>query len=347
MALAIEVEDLVKRYPPRRGYRDLIRRRPRRGPAAPALDGVTLRIAEGEAFGLLGQNGAGKTTLIRILMTALLPTSGTARVGGHDVVHEMQEVRRLIGVVNGDERSFYWRLSGRQNLDFYAALYHVPAGQRRARIGELLERVGLDDAADRQFQTYSSGMRQRLGIARGLLTRPRILFMDEPTRSLDPISARDVRELVREHVLGDPRRTVLLATHSMAEAEQLCDRLALVRRGHVVAAGALADLRRELRYGTGCELELRGGSAELGTRIRGLAGILTFEVQETPESRLFRLTLGEDPGTLSALLGLVLGAGAQVLACRTNEVSLEEIFLRTLDERPLAQPEGALREAVA
>jgi ABC-2 type transport system ATP-binding protein len=201
---------------------------------------------------------------------------------------------------------------------------------RAARIEELLERVNLTADADRPVRTYSTGMRQRLGIARGLLSEPEVLFMDEPTRSLDPISARDVRILVKDHVMSDPKRAVILATHSMAEAEALCDRVAFVRRGEIVAAGPLAELRRTLHPGIRCELVLRGHPAGAATALRAAVPLVDIAVDDTDDDQHIRIILDEASGALNQVLRAIMVAGAEILDCRTSEASLEEIFVRTL-----------------
>ncbi len=343
MTPAVEVIDLVKHYPQATGYRDVVRRS-RSAPGGveprPALAGISLEIAPGELFGLLGQNGAGKTTLIRILTTALRPTSGTARVAGHDVENDTMGVRRSIGLISGEERSFYWRMTGRQNLVFFAAIAHIPLRQRTARIEELLERVHLTADADRPVRTYSTGMRQRLGIARGLLNEPEVLFMDEPTRSLDPISAKEVRVLVREHVMSDPKRAVILATHSMAEAEALCDRVAFVRRGEIVAAGPLAELRRTLHPGIRCDIVVRGHPAAAATALRAAVPLVDLAVDDAEADQHIRIILDEASGALNQVLRTLMVAGAEILDCRTSEASLEEIFVRTLGADAEPTPES-------
>jgi len=338
MSHVIEVDDLTKQYPITTGYRRLMPGRSSRARRSaelmrpPALAGVSLTVAAGEAFGLLGQNGAGKTTLIRILTTALLPTSGHASVLGYDVVADAQAIRRRIGVITGEERSFYWRLTGRENLEFFATLAHVDGSRRSARIAELLERVSLAAHADRPVRSYSSGMRQRLGIARGLLASPDVLFMDEPTRSLDPISARDVRALVREHVLGDPTRAVILATHSMVEAESLCDRVAFVRRGSVVAAGPLRELRATIHPGRLVDLLVRGAAPAIETALRLGAHVEDLEVHEEDGLQRVRGVVDDRPGAVDSLLRAVMGSGAEIVDCRITEASLEDLFVRTLDD---------------
>ena len=219
----ISVEDL------RKHYRDVR-----------AVDGITFSVAEGEVFGLLGHNGAGKTTTIKVLTGRALPTSGTAHVAGFDVATERARIRPLINLVF-EEQNLYDRISGRENLRLFARLYGVP----ESRADELLERVGLAPAAKRKVKTYSSGMKQRLLLARSLVNSPRVLFLDEPTRGLDPTSARELRDLVRDLSRGGV--TVFLTTHYMEEADELCQRVAFLSQGKVVALDTPRELK--LRYG--------------------------------------------------------------------------------------------------
>jgi ABC-2 type transport system ATP-binding protein len=335
MAPAIEAHALTKRFRTLHTYRDLVFY-PWRKAAHLAVDHISLQIERGELFGLLGQNGAGKTTLIKMLCTALLPSSGSAAIAGYDVVRQARQVRERIGLVSGEERSFYWRLTGRQNLEFFAALNHVPAATARERIGTLLERVGLTEHADRPFRTYSSGMRQKLGIARGLLNNPQVLFMDEPTRSLDPISAQTMRSFVSEYIIGELGCTVILATHSMAEAEELCDRLAFVRTGQVVAQGTITQLRQQLHYGIRCELRLRHMPPELADTLRQRAGVSEISITREEIGPRLDLTISEEGPLLAALLRDIIESGAEIYHFQTRQVSLEEIYLRTLSPAPRA-----------
>lgn len=336
MQLAIETHALTKRFRKLHRYRDLVLY-PWRKADHLAVDQVSLAIAPGELFGLLGQNGAGKTTLIKMLCTALLPSAGGAHVAGYDIVRQTHQVRERIGLVSGEERSFYWRLTGRQNLEFFAALHHVPEATARHRIGDLLRRVGLADQADQPFRTYSSGMRQKLGIARGLLHQPQVLFMDEPTRSLDPISAQSMRRFVAEYIIGELGCTVILATHSMAEAEELCDRLALIRTGKVVAQGTIAQLRQGLHYGTRCSLRLRHMPPELPDALGRLPGLHDLAVSRDEPGHLVELTLREEGLALATLLREVVESGADIYHFETRQITLEEIYLRTLSA-PAEQP---------
>ena len=333
MSPAIHTTALTKRFRRLDGIRDVVAYPWRRADVL-AVDAVALTVQRGELFGLLGPNGAGKTTLIRMLSTALLPTSGGARVAGHDVVADARAVRRSIALVGCDDRSFFPRLTGRANLEFFAALGQVPAARARRRIGELLERTGLGESAERPFHTYSSGMRQKLAFARGLLSDPEVLFLDEPSRSLDPISAREVRSLISEYLVGELGRTVVLATHSLTEAEELCDRMALIRDGRVVGAGTVAELRRSLPHGVRCELRLAAVPVALASALRGLPGVLDVDAPDGDEPGLLRLTLGDEDAVLDTVLRAVIDHAGRIRSCTTREASLEEIYVATLADPP-------------
>lgn len=198
-----------------------------------ALGRLDLTVTRGEVHGLLGPNGAGKTTLCKILSTVLLPTTGTAQVFGHDVVKDTQAVREIIGIVFGGERGLYTRLTARQNLRYWSALYRQPTAIGKARAAQLLDRVGLADRADERVETFSRGMKQRLHLARGLIGDPRRVILDEPTIGMDPVAARDFRVLVGE--LRGEGRTILVTTHDMGEAEAVCDRVSLIDGGSLIA----------------------------------------------------------------------------------------------------------------
>jgi ABC-2 type transport system ATP-binding protein len=239
----VEVRALTRSFPVRRGWRETLRH-PRAGTRATVVDRVTLRVGRGELFGVLGPNGAGKTTLFKMLSTLVLPESGSATVDGADLVREAARVRRVMAPVGADERSLMWRISARENLRLYGALHGLRGHVLADRVAELLEVVELADAADRIVAGFSSGMRQRLLIARALLSRPRVLLLDEPTRSLDPVSARRFRAFLRDTVVGASGCTVLLATHDAEEALELCDRVGVLNRGRLLAVGTPADLAR-------------------------------------------------------------------------------------------------------
>ncbi len=320
MPTAIETFDLSKRYPPVTGWRRFSRTTITAGDA---VSHINLDVREGELFGLLGPNGAGKTTLVKILCTLILPTSGTARIGGYDLAHSDQ-VRAQVGLSTGDERSFYWRLSGRQNLAFFGALSDLPRSLLPQRVDEVLRQLGLDSVADRPFQTYSSGMRQRLGIARALLHRPRILFLDEPTRSLDPNSTLQLHTLIQEELLARAGMTIFLTTHRLDEAEKLCDRVGIMHKGQLQALGSLEDLRHSLQARHRYLLTVQNLPDEAAQYVCQAHPSLRLEPDHNGDL-LFTLdsTTAE---TLPAIITGVVAAGGRIQAVQREEVSLEELF---------------------
>ena len=238
---AILAENLVKKYPVFRGFRELIRR-PLDRRTVTALDGLDLQVGSGRVFCLLGPNGAGKTTLIKILATLVLPDSGRAFVEGHNVAREPGSAKGEVGYAINDERSFYWRLTGRQNLEFFTELYGLRGRVRDRRVDELLRIAGLAAAADLRFNSYSTGMRQMLSFARALLADAAILLVDEPTRSLDPQAADRVRSFLRDELARRQGKTVLWATHDLGEAADCADDIAVISRGRIRLSGPAATL---------------------------------------------------------------------------------------------------------
>ena len=319
---AIEVVDLVKRFPQRRRLRQLFSR----GDEKVALDHVSLSIEQGEIFGLLGPNGAGKTTLVKILSTLVLPTEGTALVGGLDVVKYSRDVRRRIGVVYGDERTFFWRLSVLENLRFYAALYQIPGPEAERRIRRLLDLVGLAHVSDVQMHHFSTGMKQRAAIARGLLNDPEILFMDEPTRGLDPIAALDLRKLVMEHV-ADGRRTVLVATHIMDEAEDLCHRVAFISHGRIQLIGSIDQLRNLLRADEHYVIVVGDVDVPLVMSLQQVEGVRSVSIANE-DNGVLKLELTVQRGSMAVPLVIrkLVEAGGRVWSCTPQELSLESMF---------------------
>jgi ABC-2 type transport system ATP-binding protein len=241
----VRIERLEKRFPRRTGWRAVLRH-PRRREWVTVLDSVSCDVREGEFFGLLGPNGAGKTTLFKTLSTLITPDGGRAWIAGHEIGRDPGGVRGVLTPVVPEERSLHWRLTARQNLIVFAALHGLPRAEAARRIEELLAAVGLDDTGAKLVAEFSSGMRQRLLLARALLARPRVLLLDEPTRSLDPISARGFRAFLRQEIVGRQGCTVLLATHNAEEALELCDRVGVLDRGRLLAVGAPGDLARRL-----------------------------------------------------------------------------------------------------
>jgi len=253
---AIAVSELVKDYPrPSVGWRSFFLPSWKQG-VIRALDGVSLRVRRGSVFGLLGTNGAGKTTLIKICYNLLVPTSGSVHVLGEDPQHHGRGIRSRMGMVNSEERSFYWRLSGRRNLEFFAALQGLDGHSAHRRIAELGELTGITEYLDVPFSDYSSGMRQKAAVARALLHDPEVLLMDEPTRSLSPDAAYPLQDLIRTELVERRGKTVFLATQDMDEAERLCEDVALLHRGRLLYIGTLNGLLREGRRELGEEARL-------------------------------------------------------------------------------------------
>jgi ABC-2 type transport system ATP-binding protein len=329
---AIEAIGLHKTFIKKRSIRDLVTHPFRRAERVRALRGVDLRVGEGEIFGLLGPNGAGKTTILKILSCLVLPDEGRALIGGYET-REEKRVKPRIGLVHSDERSFYWRLSGRENLQFFATLYDVPSDRKKARIEELLERVDMTNDADRRFSDYSSGMKQRMAIARALLHDPPILLMDEPTRSLDPASAMSLRRFIEEELSGRDAKTIILATHNLHEAEALCGRIAILVRGLVREVGTVDEVRRWSVHEQRFRVEVSDWTGEM-------AGPWQV-VSDTPceAGRRLEIVLDEG-GRLNDLLDRLIGAGVGIDGCDRIEPDLEDAFSRIIEQDAAAREAG-------
>src|SRR5512145_1047819 len=298
---AIEARQLVKKFPARPGTGDKSGSpAPKRGFFAKkepktmftAVNGVDLQIERGEIFGLLGPNGAGKSTTIRMLCTLLEPTSGTAQVNGFDIVRQANDVRRSLGTVLAGERSIYWKLTGRENLEYFAALYHIPAEIAKKRVDELIERMELKERANELVEKYSTGMRQRIAIAKALLARPPILLLDEPTLGLDPQAARNLRELIAQ--LKQEGHTILLTTHYMEEADQLSDRIGIIDTGKVIALDTPEGLKRRIDQKEIIRLELSGWHDDLADRLRSITGIENLVTRQADGDGLWEISLQAD-----------------------------------------------------
>jgi ABC-2 type transport system ATP-binding protein len=334
-----------------RGIRRVYRAKPS---DVTALDGVDLEVAPGEFFGLLGPNGAGKTTLIKILTTLLSPTEGEARVFGFDVVRETKQIRRIMNMVAGGEQSGYGILTVREQLWMFSQFYGLPGRDGWRRADELIDALGLADQRHQRVSTLSTGQRQAMNFARGLLNDPWILFLDEPTLGLDVSAARAVREIVVAWKRAVPGRTVLLTTHYMAEADEMCERIAIVDRGRILAIGTPAELRQRVQRESIFRLELDrldGGPAVLA-RLPGVlrAVSATDEARdgtgEARQSVVVNLVLHED-AALGGVVGALGGLGARILALRKSEPTLEDVFVELVgrgfeesaDERPALEVE--------
>ena len=293
-----------------------------------AVRGVSFAIEPGELFGLLGPNGAGKTTTIKMLITLLIPTKGSASVLGFDVVKDAREVRKRIGYVFGGERGVYERLNGYDNLRYFAELYGVPPAEIRPRIEYLLELVGLKGREQERTEGYSRGMKQRLHIARGLLHDPPVVFLDEPTIGLDPVGARELRATIGS--LAEAGKTILLTTHYMFEADALCDRIAVINKGKIVAEGTPADLKRGVAAGAVVEVEVFGLPEGTPDRVRGLGGVKSVSVEERDQAQVLIVQTQVDVELTQSILGTLNGANIGRISRR--EPTLEDAYVSLVDD---------------
>jgi ABC-2 type transport system ATP-binding protein len=330
---AITVRDLRRTYRLTEGH---LHRRHRE---VEALRGISFEVAPGELFGLAGPNGAGKTTTVRILSTLLEPTAGEARVLGHDVVREARQVRRQIGILFGGERGLYGRVSGWHNLRYFANLFGLPSAQAKRRIAELLEQVGLTERAHDRVDTYSRGMKQRLHIARALLHEPQVLFLDEPTIGLDPIGAREIRDMIR--ALRDAGHTILLTTHDMAEADALCDRLAVIAGGRLLTVASPQELRSHVSDLYVLEVTLRHDATGALAALRDLCtgeGALT--VAEQAGGPVVRIQSERWRQLLDAIPAAVGWDRIGPLVLR--EPTLEDVYVRLVSRDGATMQGGAV-----
>ncbi len=314
------------------GLRRVYRRRGRpfaRGENIVAVEAISFTVPAGTIFGLLGPNGAGKTTTIKMLTTLLLPTAGTATVGGNDVVRDDRRVREQLGVVLGGDRGLYASLTGWDNLVYFGNLYGMLPGSIRRRADEALRLVGLRDRAHERVEGYSRGMKQRLHLARALLHDPPILVLDEPTIGLDPSAAVDLRHAIAALV---PERTVLLTTHDMHEADQLCREIAIIDRGRIVVQGSPAELKRRVEGERRIVITAREGLGSVGreveerlARLAGARGVMR-EVTAAGGAE-FTVLCADTASTLDATLAVLRDRGASVSGVRVVEPTLEDVFL--------------------
>lgn len=300
----------------------------RRQRTTSAVEDVDLRVERGELFGLLGPNGAGKTTLVKMLCTLILPTRGGATVAGYPL-QQAAEIRAAVGLMVTDDRSFYWRLSGRENLTFFAALHRIHGASARRRVDEVLEQVAMTAHADARFSEYSTGMKQRIALARCLLHRPRILFLDEPSRSLDPVATRRLHDLLQQ-LIEERDVTIFLITHNLAEAEKLCERVAVMNRGRIRTIGEPVALRKRLRQRLQYDLLVEALPVERRDELRALAPDLVVAPSESQTRLRFSLTTSD--AALTDLLDRLRAWGTTIYSIESQAPSLDEVFAHFTDE---------------
>lgn len=319
--LAVEVEELGRIYKIRGSKKERNARR-----ELIALQDVNLVVEQGELFGLLGPNGAGKTTLIKILTTLLAPTSGSASVAGHNVVAEPGKVRALINMVSGGESSGYGLLTVRENLWMFSQFYGLSSKEANKRILDLLKIVGLEDRINTKSSDLSTGLRQKMNIVRGFLTDPQVLFLDEPTLGLDVGASRDARQLIRHWLEQDRSRTLLLTTHYMVEADELCDRVAIINHGHVLACDSPAALKRQLQSDAMFEIEVSALNGMPISTLEKVSGVRKALRHDAGNVSILQFILSED-GALAGVINILSGAGVKIVRLDKHEPILEDVFV--------------------
>jgi ABC-2 type transport system ATP-binding protein len=319
----IEVKDLTKVYPAAaRLFGD-------GGREKLAVDRVSFDVRRGEIFGLLGPNGAGKTTTIKMLTTLLIPTSGSATVLGLDVVNDSVRLRPRINLVSGGERGLYFRLTGRQNLEFFSDMYRVPRDSKKKKIEDLLALVGLTEAADIRVEEYSRGMKQRLHLARGLVNDPEVLFLDEPTLGLDPEISRETRALIRR--LSEKGMTIMLTTHYMFEADELCDRLAIISEGRIKAMGSPYSMKESVRNDSIIEIEARELGEAQRKELADLPGVSAVSIEFLEGRQLARIVVDDAPALIPTVAALL--ENRKVISIRVDQPTLEDAYIKMVNAR--------------
>ena len=323
MGIAIEARNLVKRYVTKKRIGLLSSRTE----VVEALRGVSFVVRHGEVVGLLGPNGAGKTTTVKMLATLLIPDAGEARVEGFDVVREVNEVRKRIGIMLSVEKGFYGKLTGRENLEYFGALYGIPEKILRQRIDELLKLLELDrlGGADRLFEEFSLGMRARLALARALLRDPPVLLLDEPTLGLDPPTARRIRGLVRE--LARQGKAILYTTHNMFEAEIVCDRVLLINRGVIVAQGTPEELKSRIPKMRTLEIHVKSVDERVVEKLRSVAGQSVSISQSSEGLPVLRIVARRPEEIVDDVIKLLTSNNIDIVRMRIEEPTLEDVFL--------------------
>ena len=291
---------------------------------AKALDDISLQVEEGELFGLLGPNGAGKTTLIKILATLLLPSEGSVRVLGHDVVKDYDQIRARINMVSGGEISGYGLLTVRENLWMFSQFYGIPPKVARQRMDDLLERFGLLDKADAKVRTISTGQKQKMNVIRGFVTDPDLIYLDEPTLGLDVNASLTIRDFLRKWVKETPGKTMLLTTHYMVEADELCDRVAIIDQGKILACDSPSNLKRMLKRATTFDIET---TAFPGLdSIPSMVGLEGYNSKSVGDRALTRFVVN-DEAVISEIISHINSKGGRIIALGKSEATLEDVFI--------------------
>lgn len=317
---AVKIENLAKTYEIKQ-RKGLFRSETKN---VEALKGVSLEIKPGEVFGLLGPNGAGKTTLIKCLTTLLLPTHGRAFINGFELTKQDNAIRATVGCMLMGERGLYWKLTGRENLVFFGALYHLSPEDRRKRADQIIERLDLGEIADRSVETYSSGQKMKLAFAKALVNDAPLLILDEPTNTLDVPSAHELRAVVRE--LNREGRTVIYTTHIMSEAETLCERVAIIDRGEVLALGTVDELKASVKREAVVRIE---GviSAKASRAVEQLPGVKRAVTAAVNSHTQLTVVADDSSGLLPRLIETLNAHQAVMQKITPEEMTLEDVFI--------------------
>lgn len=315
----IQVQNVVRNYKIKEGKWKKVKKE------VQAVKGISFEVKEGEIFGILGPNGAGKTTTIKMLTTMLIPTSGDINILGLNPESQHKALRPHINFILGGERNLYWRLSAYDNLAYFADLYKIPRDIQKERIPYLLKLVELEEAADRKVETFSKGMKQRLQIARGLLNNPKILFLDEPSIGLDPVSARKLRQILRE--LNEQGTTIVLTTHYMYEADELCDRIAFINKGEIIAIDTPVNLKANTSTLSVVECKLADCSSEHCTEQLKSANYLDVEVKAIETGVQLRVKAEEPQKVVTWLYNKT---DLQVQDLTITKATLEDAYIKLI-----------------
>ena len=331
--LAVETKDLGRIYKIRGSKKEKAVRK-----ELVALSDVNLEVRQGELFGLLGPNGAGKTTLIKVLTTLLAPTSGWARVAGADVSQEPHRVRPSINMVSGGESSGYGLLTVRENLWMFSQFYGIPSKEANQKIEELMKMVGMSDRLHTKSSDLSTGLRQKMNIVRGFLTDPQVLFLDEPTLGLDVGASRDVRKFILEWLKEDAKRTLLLTTHYMVEADELCDRVAIINKGKVLACDTPSALKQRLQRDALFEMDTSPLNGLNASALEALPEVRKAALTEIEGGARLKLTLVEE-SALASVINILTQKNVKIMRLTKQEPTLEDVFV-DLVGRSMAEEES-------
>ncbi|MBU1627111.1 ABC transporter ATP-binding protein [bacterium] len=327
--------NLVKLYPVPRRYSEMILH-PFSFKKVLAVDGISIDIEQNEIFGLLGPNGAGKTTLIKMLVGLVFPTSGFAEICGIDIVKNLDQAKLKVGCVLSEERSFFWRLTGRQNLEFFATLYNLNKNVAKARIDYLFELVDLRNKENEQFMSYSTGMKQKMAIARGLLINPEILFMDEPTKSLDPYMASKLRNFVKDEIVVKLGKTVFLATHNLQDVEDMCTKIAIISKGKIKAVGTINEISKVIDSQKKFQIITLNFKDEVKNYLDRIKDIQMDSVTKCEGSH-YEITFRTDKENevVPHITKMLVDNGLMIMTIKEVERSLTEVFSRIVEDKKI------------